>query len=284
MRDKKDLVGLDLISHNFLTHGSAFRDMDCGEVDGAGINHISWIDVMHTFCRGTMDKIKECYAAEIRPDKKKEYEQLLDNLKRLEKGKPVEKTEKEKQKNDFRAVTGQLATLFDQVSIYWGKLLQHQSDRSLGKTYFPNGIATGETTKFTCGEMPGVLLLHVLLLSSTIGTQFFETPPTEADRDKGINDGGYEFRMESKATADYIWAMEDIIMMHELVRSSVMTVAFVQDYLHTYIEKFMERLTKNVKRRKGVNWRFLKFHSLMHLSEMLVEVGNAMGTDSDTGR
>jgi hypothetical protein len=192
-----------------------------------------------------------------------------------------------------RVLSNKVALMVDKATIYWGKLLTHQSvmhkqkidtgEKSLGKVWFPSGVATGATTNYTCLEMPGVLLLYVILLASTIGTQFFETPPSEEHLKRKLNDNGYSFDMDSERTADYIWAFESLVLMYYMLKSDVMTVAFVEDYLAPYIGLFMQRFVQRVSRSSGNNWRTLKFHSMMHLPQMLVELGNATVTDSETG-
>jgi hypothetical protein len=195
----------------------------------------------------------------------------------------IASSRKKNKKKPSGVTSGKLGNLIDKASIYWGKLLKHQSDRSLKKIYFPQGIASGETSKFTCTEMPGVLLLHVILLSSEIGRQFFETPDQKEDFKKTLRDGGFKFQMDSLRTADYIWAFEEVILMYEMLQSDVMTVAFVEKELDGYIEEFMKRWVRCIPRDTGHQWGILKFHSLMHLTEMLLDMGNARSTDTETG-
>ena len=89
--------------------------------------------------------------------------------------------------------------------------------------------------------------------------------------------------MDSQRTADYIWGFEELIMMYEMLKSGVMSVSFVERYLQPYIKEFMIRWNEQLPRKKGNNWSILKFHSLMHLPEMLIAMGNAMVTNTDTG-
>lgn len=62
---------------------------------------------------------------------------------------------------------------------YWGKTLQHQSDRSLGRTFFPNGITSN--TKIAGHTRPGVLVLFLLVFVSSFGASHFETANTKKE-------------------------------------------------------------------------------------------------------
>ena len=164
-------------SHYMMQEGTAFTGMDFGQDDGGGINQYSCPDVMHTLKHGLMDHIRCNLFEEVMPAHQGDFDK---HLKRLKKGKEEYcggRTDANFQNK--RAISTKVQNLIDDVAKYWGKLLSHQSDRSLGKTHFPSGIASGNASKFTCGEMSAVLLLLTMVLSSEIGRQFFETPDVE---------------------------------------------------------------------------------------------------------
>jgi hypothetical protein len=310
------------IAHHVLTHGNGCTGLDLGIRNPRGINWATFVDVMHTLCRGLMDYIRENFLCESVADRKN-LQNFIADTKRLfsnrrnarerstfrdaqkddpptslrsddesseeeeEADVPKERPSKRQKQNSHNktlkangVISGKLGKLVDKAAKFWGKALQHQSDRDIGKIHFTKGIAKGKSSKFKCNEMPGVLLLYVILLSSGIGNQFFETPDNENQLSSKIESGKRLFKMESRRTADYIWAFEEVILLYEMLRSGVMTVAFVQDYLSEYITLFMERWKNCLPRDKGFAWGFLKFHSLMHFPEMLVDMGNATTFDS----
>ena len=269
--DKKD--ELDARSHYNLRKGTAYTGMDFGAHDGGGINQYSFADVMHTIKHGLMDHIRLLLFAEVM---KKHAKRLKSNDQGYGgRTKAGEKNEK--------VIAKKMQFLLDDVAKYWGKLLLHQSDRSLGKTHFPSGIASGLNSKFTCEEMPSVLLLLTMILASDIGRQFFETATSEEVRKAKLDDGGMQMRMDSYRTADYIWAFEECIMMCELFASDLMTVEFVETYLRPYIELVIERWTRKLPRNKGDGWCMVKFHNLMHFPDILLEMGNSKVSDTETG-
>ena len=266
--------------HYMMTEGTAFTGMDFGECDGGGINQYSFADVMHTIKHGLMDHIRLLLFDEYMPDPKEGVKKHVKRLKKSDqdcKGRTDAKEKKE------HVIANKLKILLDDIAKYWGQLLGHQSDRTLGKTHFPSGIASGRNSKFTCGEMTSVLLLLTMILASDIGRQFFMTAEDEEVRKAPINDGGMRMRMDSFRTADYIWAFEECIMMCELFASDLMTVEFVETYLRPYIKLVIKRWTKNLPRPKGDGWRMVKFHNLMHFPDILLEMGNSKVTDTETG-
>ena len=121
------------------------------------------------------------------------------------------------------------------------------------------------------------------MASSCLGTQFFDTPP-EAFKDKNLKQCDYDWKMDTERTANYIFGLEDLLMLNELMKSDgVMTVSFVEDFLEEYIKQFMERWSATLGRSIGAGWKITKFHSLMHFCEMLLQVGNGKVFDTETG-
>ena len=281
LREQNKKEELQARSHYMMQKGTAYTGMDFGCDDGGGINQYSFADVMHTIKHGLMDHIRLLLFDEVMPghnekDLKKHAKRLKSNDQEYGgRTKAGEKNEK--------VIAKKMKVFLDEVAKYWGRLLLHQSDRSLGKTHFPSGIASGLNSKFTCEEMPSVLLLLTMILASDIGRQFFETAPSQAVRKAKLDDGGMQMRMDSIRTADYIWAFEECIMMCELFASDLMTVEFVETYLRPYIGLLIERWTRKLPRNKGDGWRMVKFHNLMHFPDILLEMGNSKVSDTETG-
>ena len=277
--DEKD--ELDARSHYNLRKGTAYTGMDFGAHDGGGINQYSFADVMHTIKHGLMDHIRLLLFDEVMPGRSEK--DLRKHAKRLKSNDQEYGGRTKAGEKNEKVIAKRVQILLDDVAKYWGRLLLHQSDRSLGKTHFPSGIASGLNSKFTCEEMPSVLLLLTMILASDIGRQFFETTHSQEVRKAKLKDGGMQMRMDSYRTADYIWAFEECIMMCELFASDLMTVEFVETYLRPYIGLLIERWTRKLPRNKGDGWRMVKFHNLMHFPDILLEMGNSKVSDTETG-
>ena len=138
--------------------------------------------------------------------------------------------------------------------------------------------------------MPCVMLLFSMFLASRIGRQFFDAPEnvTKADflaaRKTALAGQSKErLRMTKNKTGDYIWAFEESMMLCELLRCGFMTVGFVNDRLTPYIRTMMERWTNSLPRFLGKGWCLVKYHNILHLTETLVMMGTAKGTDTETG-
>lgn len=278
--DEKKL--LHALSHYFLREGSAFYLMDFGADGERGISWMSWPDVLHNLKHGLMDYNRLNLLDEQLPDYKN-FHKYWEALRRKDK-EYIEREEEEEVQN--KVFNEDLTNLVDDVAKYWGKLLTHQSDRSLGRIYSPQGIAKGTSSKFTGGEMPGVMLLFSMVMSSGLGYQFFDTPidaVLKTTMDTPLVEKGQRFRLDTHRTADYIWAMEEMMLLCEMLNSEVMTVGFVVDCLEPYTKLLMERVTKKLPRFTGDGWCLVKFHNLLHFPEMLLTIGNGKNTDTETG-
>ena len=289
LRSEKKKKELEALSHYQIDLGTAYQGVDFGADDGGGINLMSWPDLMHTIKHGLMDRLRSNLLSEWMPLFSKDFEKYLAQMKQLRKSKDKDAMKGTKPVEKRLAFNQSLIDVVDLVAKYWGQLLQHQSDREIGRIHFQNGIASGEATKFTCGEMPAVMLLFAMILSSGLGYQFFDTPKGttearfQAGKNKLLKDNGQRFRLDMERTADYIWAFEETIMLSELLTSSEMTVEFVLKYLAPYIDLMMKRWTQKLPRYHGNGWKLTKFHNLVHLPEMLVQMGNVKVTDTETG-
>lgn len=271
----------DAVSHYQLPTGTGWKGMDCGVDGGRGMNLISWADVLHTLKHGLMDRLRDNLLKEWIPA----FTELLKNHMSSSKSGRAPK-DSATAKFVFKKP---IISLVDLAAKELGHLLMHQSDRSLGRINYQSGIASGETTKFTGAEMPCVLLLFSIILSSGIGEQFFSAPRNttkETFEQAGktpLANGGKRQLMAKRQTASYIWAMEECIMLCELLTSDTMTVGFVTDLLAPYIRKMMAEWTNRLERYQGDGWRLVKFHNLIHFPESLLMMGTAKTTDTETG-
>jgi hypothetical protein len=188
-------------------------------------------------------------------------------------------TEKEEARTKIFAPA--FAKKVDRLVRYWGRVLQHQSDRTLGRTHFPHGIT--KNTKIAGHERPGVLLLYLVVFVSTFGSQYFETADSKTTKRKKTTEGGTKNFMSSERRADFIFCLEEELLLDHLLRSDEITLQELNSTYKEYIPMSMQRYEKTLNRRQGVGCNFLKFHWAVHIPKIVSWYGCCCGFDTETG-
>ena len=130
----------------------------------------------------------------------------------------------------------------------YGKLLSHQSDRSLPTTNFSKGIRDG---KLMARDYRGVLLLMAVVLRSTKGRALLSTKA--------------KFREDYKKD-DWLLLVELLLEWEAFLCQPTMKKKHVArlDKKHRYIMYIMKKVAK---RSKGMGLNIMKFHAIVHLME-----------------
>jgi hypothetical protein len=136
----------------------------------------------------------------------------------------------------------------------WGWLLLHQSDRSIGRTHFVSRI-TG-SSKVQAHKMTGKMILYLLIFCSEFSTQYFESIERPDDNDNeyestcntkkrntALHKGGYRELLNSNRVADYIWAIEEVLLTTEYIK---------HDLTLAELEQFQEYTPQSMYRLKSV--------------------------------
>jgi hypothetical protein len=127
----------------------------------------------------------------------------------------------------YRVFSKEVRADVDLMAKKWGWILQHQSDKSLGRTHFVNGITS--KSKLAAHEMIGKLILYLLTFCSGYCKQYFETAADQRNVKKPVSKGGQKQTMGSDRVGDYVFALEEELLSISLL-TSMHTLEFVNQY------------------------------------------------------
>ena len=125
-----------------------------------------------------LDADEEASDVEIDRDAEEDLETIAVASKKSSKKKKATK-KKDPTKNVSSIFSKKPKKVAEKAMLIQGALLTHQSDRSLPRTYFPQGAMS--TDKLNCHEYVGLLLLYALFVNSTIGEQFLASKDKKND-------------------------------------------------------------------------------------------------------
>jgi hypothetical protein len=141
--------------YHALPNGTGFDSLDFGLPKNSPFQHTTFrtaFDVQHTDCKGNMEH------------------SVLGFCLLLKQGKS---TGDEQQSEEFLVFSKATKEIVEKAMLIWGSLYQCQSNHSLPRTYFPQGPLS--TDKLNCHEYPGLVLLYLTFLCSTLGDMFLGT-------------------------------------------------------------------------------------------------------------
>ena len=159
--------------------------------------------------------------------------------------------------------------IFDERAKEYGKLLQHQSDRDLPRTYFAQGIIPSDgklkknKKKFAAHEQQGCMLVVLLILQSE-----------QADY--------FEKHMGKEKLAAFISLFEKCILLENLLQAECLTTDDVE-VIGKYIPLLMDLYKRSINRKEGMGNKFVKFHLIAHLYDDLKRNGVCQNTTSGPG-
>ena len=311
MEKKKAWDYLHEVSHHPVRN--AFEKVSFGYFGVGNVNKACPGDIMHSnnegSCHATIESIITCYRCNItealkeaKARKKVKYKEALEKKKKAllhaqERAKELEKevhptvfdesnveikiteTLSEQELNSYRVFTDTIRGQVDVMAKKWGFCLQHQSDKSIGRSHFVNGIFS--QSKLAAHEVIGQLILFLLTLCSDYASQYFETAINPIKANKPVYDGGQKQWMGSDRLGDYIFAIEEELLTISLLKSPL-TVEFVDQY-RDYVPSSMFRIKKALNRTVGMGCNTLKFHLKVHRPENLMEYGDLNTIDTHVG-
>jgi hypothetical protein len=185
----------------------------------------------------------------------------------------------EDEMSKFRVFSPEIRTQVDIMAKRWGWCLQHQSDKSIGRTVFANGIFA--QSKLAAHEVIGQMLLYLLVLCSGYASQYFETAIDSVMAQKPVYKGGQRQLLGSDRLGDFIFALEEELLSISLLKSPL-TVEFVEKY-RNYVPSSMFRIKKALNRTEGMGCNTLKFHLKVHRPDNLLEYGDLNSIDTPVG-
>ena len=145
-----------------------------------------------------------------------------------------------------------------------GRLFARQSDRDLPKTNFSKGIFEG---KIMGKEFSGVLLLIAAILQTTKGDGLLK------------NKRGAHFKTQGQRD-DWALLVETLLCWEAFLKLDEMEMRHVKRLKkkHHYIMFLMKKI---MARTKGMGFKFMKFHGILHLVMDIIHFG--VPTNTDTG-
>jgi hypothetical protein len=149
----------------------------------------------------------------------------------------------------------------DVIAKTYGRMLQHQSDRNLPRTYFANGISS--ETKKSAHEQQGVLLLLLIILCSKEGDLF----------DK---------KMGKPRCGSFIALIEQMLLFEEWIKGHSYSSSELRE-VREYIPRLLELYKRVINRQAGVGMNFVKFHLPLHLVDDIVRFGAPANYSSGPG-
>jgi hypothetical protein len=149
---------------------------------------------------------------------------------------------------DMVGKTSQLALEVNGLAKIYGKLLSHQSERSLPNTNFSKGIKDG---KLMAKDYRGVLLIMAAVLVSAKGRELLSTKRN--------------FKKEERKD-DWILLVELLLEWEAYLCQPTMKKVHVArlERKHRYIMYIMKKVAK---RTKGMGLNIMKFHGILHLMD-----------------
>ena len=157
--------------------------------------------------------------------------------------------------------TSEGAKLINALAKVYGKLFARQSDRTMPGTNFSRGIQVG---KLMAKDFRGVLLIILAILRSTKGRAILQKLK--------------KFKKDSDLD-DWILLIELMLEWESYLNEPVMEVKHVKrlEKKHRFI---MYIVRKVARRKKGMGLKLLKFHTILHIWEDILQFGVPLEYDT----
>ena len=159
--------------------------------------------------------------------------------------------------------TTERAKLLNALSKVYGQMFTRQSDRSMPGTAFSKGIQAG---KLMAKDYRGVLLIMLAMLRSTKGREILKTR-------KRFNDG------EDTTLDDWILLVELMLEWEAYLNEPFMYRKHVKrlEKKHRFIMYIMRKVAQ---RTQGMGLKLLKFHTILHIWEDILQFGVPLEYDT----
>ena len=153
----------------------------------------------------------------------------------------------------------------DALAMEYGELLARKSERNMPKTKFGRGITGG---KIMAKEYEGVLLLIAVLLRSSKGRRLLQTARSRHFQEEGF-------------LTDWSTLVETLLGWIQWLKCKRLQLRHVKAsaWKHRYL---MYLIKKVVRRTKGMGMKFPKFHLMQHITQDIINHGNAASLDTGT--
>ena len=151
---------------------------------------------------------------------------------------------------------------FDAICRSYGKMLMHQSDRTLQRTHFYSSYTT--VTRKNASEMSGILLVYLMVFNSSEG---------ESNIDTQLGEG---------RTSKFIHLMELMLMLENVLNLDELDVGIVRK-LHRFMPYLLNTFKETVNRQVGCQMKIIKFHLPLHFASDIQRFGTMKNFDTGIG-
>jgi hypothetical protein len=151
---------------------------------------------------------------------------------------------------------------FEQLCKQYGKMLQHQSDRSLPRTYFNTKYMS--VTRKNGHEMAGLILVFLIIFASSEGQQT-------------IN-----LELGSNRCAAYLQVLELLLMLESFCKQEKHTKTNLL-IAKEAMPEIMKKIKDALNRTDGCGMKIIKFHLIKHFAEDILRYGSMKNFDSAIG-
>jgi hypothetical protein len=130
--------------------------------------------------------------------------------------------------------------------------------------------------------MVGKLVIYLLIFCSVFSAQYFESMVVEdgtVKQKKAVHKGGQRELLNSHWVADYIWAIKEVLLLSEYLKSDF-PLKDIND-LQKYTPVSMYRIKRALKQLTGMGMHFIKFHLMSHRALNYKQFGNPMQHDTE---
>jgi hypothetical protein len=151
---------------------------------------------------------------------------------------------------------------FDILCRRYGKMMMHQSDRSLPRTHFYSSYTT--VTRKNASEMSGILLVYLMVFNSNEGL---------SNIDKQLGTG---------RTTKFIHLFELMLMMENFCTQDELSNAMVKT-LHLFMPYVLNTYKITLDRQVGCKMNIIKFHLPTHFANDIQRFGSMKNFDTGIG-
>jgi hypothetical protein len=153
----------------------------------------------------------------------------------------------------------------DALAMEYGELYARHSERNMPKTKFSKGITGG---KIMAKEYEGVMLLLATIVRCSKGRRLLKSARSK------------KFK-EDDLIQDWALLLETLLGWIEWLKCTRLKKKHVKasEWKHRYLMFLIKRV---IRRTEGMGMKFPKFHQLLHITQDLLNHGNAAAIDTGT--
>ncbi len=153
-------------------------------------------------------------------------------------------------------------TRFDSICRAYGKMMMHQSDRSLQRTHFYSSYTS--VTRKNASEMSGILLVYLMVFNSNEGG------------------GKIDEQLGTGRTKKFIHLFELMLMFENFCNQEELSVQMVRT-LNQCMPYILNTYKATLDRQVGCQMKIIKFHLPTHFANDILRFGSMKNFDTGIG-